>query len=273
MDIIAQAATARAAQEAALAAQRRAAADAQPVVADPAARQAGVQEAPAGGVVGRESAAKVRKLGGDFDHLAPYPPKPPVSPERLAKYASWVPKAPAPADVRDAKCPNFAAKIKEGAKTTPLPTTSVIFCFCNENKGALYHSMHSVIERTPPELLHEIILVDDGGNSVETGKQLEDYVATLPVTVHIVSAVPLAHLLSLLPHGVLCPTNGGTAMPDSCGVATPPHTPADPRTHPQAPSGVRSLTLAHPLSVGTGSPRRPEGPDGGACRGRSQGDG
>jgi polypeptide N-acetylgalactosaminyltransferase len=68
-----------------------------------------------------------------------------------------------------------------------LPNTSVIFCFCNEPTVSLYHSMHSVIERSPRHLLHEIILVDDGSDAEHIGKPLEDYVKTLPIPVKCVA--------------------------------------------------------------------------------------
>lgn len=42
-----------------------------------------------------------------------------------------------------------------------LPDTSVIVCFHNEAWSVLLRTVHSVIERTPPNLLREIILVDD----------------------------------------------------------------------------------------------------------------
>jgi hypothetical protein len=38
----------------------------------------------------------------------------------------------------------------------------VIFTFCNEPFESLYHSIHSVLERSPRHLLKEIVLVDDG---------------------------------------------------------------------------------------------------------------
>ena len=42
-----------------------------------------------------------------------------------------------------------------------LPTTSVIICFHKERLSVLLRTIHSVINRTPPELLAEVIVVDD----------------------------------------------------------------------------------------------------------------
>lgn len=42
-----------------------------------------------------------------------------------------------------------------------LPKTSVIICFCEESWSTLLRSVHSVMSRSPPELLEEIILIDD----------------------------------------------------------------------------------------------------------------
>jgi len=66
-----------------------------------------------------------------------------------------------------------------------LPTTSIVIVFHNEAWSTLLRTVWSVINRTPQSLLKEIILVDDSSEREHLGKQLEDYVATLPVPVHV----------------------------------------------------------------------------------------
>lgn len=57
-----------------------------------------------------------------------------------------------------------------------LPNVSVIIIFHNEVKSVLLRTVHSVINRTPPELLHEIILVNDNSTDKELYEPLKNYV-------------------------------------------------------------------------------------------------
>ena len=57
-------------------------------------------------------------------------------------------------DIRDSAC-------KSVKWFSPLPTTSVIIIFHNEAWSTLLRTVHSVIDRSDPALLKEIILVDD----------------------------------------------------------------------------------------------------------------
>nr|XP_034317783.1 polypeptide N-acetylgalactosaminyltransferase 5 isoform X6 [Crassostrea gigas] len=75
-------------------------------------------------------------------------------------------------DVRDPECKDL--KYKDN-----LPDTSVVVCFHNEAWSVLLRTVHSIIDRSPPHLLKEIILVDDFSDMDHLKQPLEEYAAKL----------------------------------------------------------------------------------------------
>ncbi|KAL0276844.1 UNVERIFIED_CONTAM: hypothetical protein PYX00_004322 [Menopon gallinae] len=59
-----------------------------------------------------------------------------------------------------------------------LPIASVVICFYNEHYTTLLRSVHSILDRTPSELLKEIILVNDFSDSVDLHRNVSDYVTS-----------------------------------------------------------------------------------------------
>ncbi|CAB3375722.1 Hypothetical predicted protein [Cloeon dipterum] len=56
-----------------------------------------------------------------------------------------------------------------------LPSASIVICFFNEDLHTLLRSVHSVIDRSPKKLIHEIILVDDNSNLDNIHHEIEAY--------------------------------------------------------------------------------------------------
>lgn len=67
-----------------------------------------------------------------------------------------------------------------------LPSASVIIVFHNEGLSVLMRTVHSVINRTPPQFLHEIVLVDDYSDKNDLKDQLDTYIKRFDGKVRII---------------------------------------------------------------------------------------
>ncbi|XP_035998692.1 polypeptide N-acetylgalactosaminyltransferase 10 [Fundulus heteroclitus] len=76
-------------------------------------------------------------------------------------------------DIRHENC-------KQTLYAEKLPNTSIIIPFHNEGWSSLLRTVHSVINRSPPELIAEIILVDDFSDKEHLKVALEDYLMRIP---------------------------------------------------------------------------------------------
>lgn len=66
-----------------------------------------------------------------------------------------------------------------------LPKASFILIFHNEAWSLILRTIWSIIERSPRELIEEIILVDDVSTWPELHRSIEDYIELLPVRVRL----------------------------------------------------------------------------------------
>lgn len=66
-----------------------------------------------------------------------------------------------------------------------LPKASIIIIFHNEVWSTLMRTIWSIINRTPKELLEEIILVDDLSTRANLRHELVDYLDPLPVNIKV----------------------------------------------------------------------------------------
>ncbi|XP_053374190.1 polypeptide N-acetylgalactosaminyltransferase 11-like, partial [Mercenaria mercenaria] len=67
-----------------------------------------------------------------------------------------------------------------------LPKASIIICFYNEAWSTLIRTVHSVLNRTPAQLLHEIVLVDDASELAHLQAKLAEYLWSLHPNITLV---------------------------------------------------------------------------------------
>ncbi|XP_021377218.1 polypeptide N-acetylgalactosaminyltransferase 1-like [Mizuhopecten yessoensis] len=61
-----------------------------------------------------------------------------------------------------------------------MPTVSVVIIFCDEALQLILRNIHSILDKSPPHLIHEIILVDDKSTLDYLKDDLDLYVSYLP---------------------------------------------------------------------------------------------
>ena len=91
-------------------------------------------------------------------------------------------KLPLDREVPDSR----SAECKAVVYPSAMPAASVIICFVDEMWSSLFRTVHSVINRSPPHLLKEIVLVDDASPALWLQRDLDVYITTLPVKVRLV---------------------------------------------------------------------------------------
>uniref|UniRef100_A0A183C4D6 Polypeptide N-acetylgalactosaminyltransferase n=1 Tax=Globodera pallida TaxID=36090 RepID=A0A183C4D6_GLOPA len=83
-------------------------------------------------------------------------------------------------DVRMAECKSIAYDLSS------LPRATVVIIFTDEAWTPLLRTVHSVINRSPPELLEEVLLVDDASQREELKDKLDTYIQRFGGKVQIV---------------------------------------------------------------------------------------
>lgn len=69
----------------------------------------------------------------------------------------------------------FSFRCRNITYKSDLPKASVVICFYNEHYQTLLRSVHSILDRTPENLLKEIVLVDDFSDIENLHSEMESY--------------------------------------------------------------------------------------------------
>ncbi|XP_052903161.1 putative polypeptide N-acetylgalactosaminyltransferase 9 [Anopheles moucheti] len=77
-------------------------------------------------------------------------------------------------EIRDAWC------AQPGRFLDNLPVTSIVIVFFNEAWSVVLRTVHSVLDRSPPHLVREIVLVDDCSTLANLKTQLDEYFRPYP---------------------------------------------------------------------------------------------
>ncbi|ODM96992.1 Polypeptide N-acetylgalactosaminyltransferase 11 [Orchesella cincta] len=97
-------------------------------------------------------------------------------------------------EVPDTRHKQCAFETYPGASV--LPSASVIICFFNEEYNALLRTVHSVLDRSNPDTLHEIVLVDDSSDLDDLHEKVLEYMQkNLPAKVTLLKTPSRAGLI------------------------------------------------------------------------------
>lgn len=80
-----------------------------------------------------------------------------------------------PADLRHDECKNYDYP-EISTLVNNHVTVAVILVFHNEAFSTLMRTVHSIFNQSPPEILNEVVMIDDGSNKIDLGDKLEKYV-------------------------------------------------------------------------------------------------
>eukprot|EP00039_Didymoeca_costata_P019100 m.336233 g.336233 ORF g.336233 m.336233 type:complete len:694 (-) comp17791_c0_seq1:88-2169(-) len=96
-----------------------------------------------------------------------------------------------------------------------MPNVSVLIIFYNEARSTLLRTAWSVLDRSPPELIHEILLVDDGSAMEHLHDALQEEVDEMPDKVKLIRLGERQGLIRAKVEGVKHATGEVLAFMDS----------------------------------------------------------